>query len=474
MRINFVGPAYTARSLNVDAQRAVNCFLEYDNESPRAPVALHGTPGLLLKFTLGDAPVREAIVMGVYSYWVAGDSVYRVDTAYSATLLGTIRTTSGQVGMATNGTQVLIVDGDSGWIANATSLTEIGDVDFPDGVTRCTYQDGYFIVAGNSSQSFYINETAGDGTVWNGTDFASAEGSPDDTIGLISDHRELWLFGKTSAEVWINTGNVDFPFERSGNTFIEHGCAAAGTIAKLDNTVFWLGSDDRGGAMVWKADGYTPVRISTHAIEFAMQAYSTISDAFAYTYQQEGHAFYVLTFPTANATWCFDVSTGQWHQRAWRDPNTNTLNRHRSNCHVFFNNEHLVGDFETGEVYKLDLDTYSDNGDPILRLRATQCLDSGDGARMFYDDMQVDMEAGVGLNTGQGSAPLLMMRYSNDGGHTWSNIRTKSVGAIGQYGYRAKFGPTGAGRNRVWEISLTDPVKFCVIGAFARAMKGTG
>lgn len=472
MKIPFVGPAYAARSLNADAQRAVNCFVEMDNASPRAPVAMYGTPGLVSRVTLGSAVVRGMIRQGDYVYAVSGNTVYRIDSAYSATSLGTISSSGGRVGLASNGIETLIVDGFSGWIANGTTLTEIADADFPFGVTQATFQDGFFIVAGDGAQRFYINESPNAGTNWNGTDFSSAEGSPDNTIGLISDHRELWLFGSSSAEVWVNTGNSDFPFERSGNTFIEHGCASAFTIAKLDNTVFWLGEDDRGGAMVWRAQGYSPVRISTHALEFAMQGYETISDAFAYTYQLEGHSFYVLTFPTANATWFFDVSTGLWFQWAWRNPSDNTLNRHRSNCHAFFNGEHLVGDWETGVVYALDMDTFTDDGDPIPLIRATQCLDSQDGSRLFYEDVQIDMETGVGLATGQGSDPQVMLRYSNDGGHTWSNVKTKSLGAAGEYGRRVRFGPTGAGRNRVWEMSITDPVKRVVLGAFSRFTKG--
>jgi len=469
VKIAFVGPAYQARSLNADAQRAVNVYLEMDNASPRAPVALYGTPGTVLRFGFGDAPVRGCIVQGVYSYWVAGSSVYRVSTSYTATLLGTIGTATGEVGMASNGTEVLIVDGVGGWIATTSALTQIVDVDFPNGVRRCAFQDGYFIVTGDGSQKFYINESINSGTNWNGTEFASAEGSPDNTVGVISDHRELWLFGSGATEVWVNTGNADFPFERSGNTFIEHGCAAAGTVAKLDNTVFWLGQDDRGGLVVWRAQGYTPSRISTHAIEHAIQGYATFSDAFAYTYQQEGHAFYVLTFPTADKTWCFDVATGQWHERVWKEPNLNTLHRHRSNCHCYFDGKHLVGDFESGNVYEFDLDTNTDNGEAILRLRATQTLDAPGANRVFYEYLQVDMESGVGSVT---LDPQLMLRYSNDGGHTWSNIKTKGIGKSGEYGKRVRFGPSGAGRNRVWEISMTDDAKFAVLGAYCGFQAG--
>lgn len=472
-KLPLVGPSYQARSLNADTQRTLNCYVELDNASPRAPAALYGTPGTVRKLTFPTGPVRGAIKEGAYSWWVSGSTVYRVDADYATTALGTIDTDVGEVGIASNGGQLLVVDGVAGWLVDVPSatLTNISDPEFPNGVRRVAYQDGFFLVAGDGSGRFYINERPNDGSQWNGLDFASAEGSPDNTIGIISDHREVWLFGELSAEVWVNTGNADFPFQRSGNVFIEHGCAAAGTVAKADNTVFWLGADDKGSGVVWRADGYTPVRISTHALEKALGEYSTIADAFAFTYQQEGHIFYVLTFPAAGATWCYDAATQLWHERAWRNPDTGALLRWRPNCSVFAHGEHLVGDFENGNVYALDLDVYSDDGSPILRLRRTTANEAMQ-QRMFYAGLQIDMETGVGVASGQGEAPVLMLRYSNDGGHTWSGERTATVGKTGEYGARARFNRLGSGRNRVWEISMTDPVKFAVFGAVLDGQPG--
>lgn len=473
MKIPFVGPFNEARSVNVNAERAINCFLEYDQGSPRAPVALYGTPGSVLMLTLPTYPVRGCLQMGAYSYWVAGNTVYRVDNGFSYTTLGTISTSAGRVSMATNGTEVLIVDGAQGWLATASALTQVVDVDFPAGVRQAEYQDGYFIVTGDGTQSFYISETPNSGVDWNGTDFASAEGSPDNTIGIISNHRELWLFGGSSTEMWLNTGNASFPFERNGNAFIEHGCEASNTVAKMDNSVFWLGENLIGGAMVLRSQGYQPLRISSHALEHAMQNYDALDDAFAFTFQMEGHSFYALFFPSANASWLYDVATSQWTEWSYRNPATGSNGRHRANCHVYFAGEHLVGDFESGNIYALRLDAYDDNGDPMLFLRRTQCMDSPEGERNFYDAILIDMETGVGLATGQGSDPQIMLRYSNDGGHTWSNPKYKSIGATGEYGKQVKFGPTGAGRNRVWEISITDPVKRAVMGAKARLTRGS-
>jgi len=473
-KLPFVGPSYEARSLNANAQRTLNCYVELDNTSQRAPIALYGTPGTMRRLTFPTSPVRAGFKEGAYTWWVAGNVVYRVDADYQVLALGEIATYTGEVGLASNGGQVLLIDGANGWLidVNASTLAAITDPEFPHGVTRAAYQDSFFLVTGDGTGKFYINETPNDGSKWNGLDFASAEGSPDNTIAIISDHREVWLFGELTTEVWSNTGNADFPFMRSGNVFLEHGCAAAGTVAKADNTVFWLGADDKGAGIVWRADGYTPQRISTHAIERAIGAYARIDDAFAFTYQQEGHIFYVLTFPAAGATWCYDAATQLWHERAWRDPDNGQLTRWRPSCHVYANGEHLVGDFETGDVYALDLDACTDAGAPILRQRRTAAGEALQ-QRMFFSSLQVDMETGVGLDDGQGAAPLLMLRYSSDGGHTWSPERVATVGAAGQYGARAKFNRLGSGRNRVWEISMTDPVKFAVFGAVVDGEAGS-
>lgn len=458
MRIPFVGPTYQARSTDAVAERSLNCYLE-QNPSPGRDWALYGTPGLTLRVTLGTSPVRGAIRMGSLTYWVAGNTVYKLDTSYTATSLGTIGTSSGRVGMATNGTQVLIVDGASGWIATSTTLTEIADVDFPDGVTQCKCLDSYFLVVGDDSQQVYWNETPGSGSAWNGLDFASAEGAPDNIIGMEVDHRELWLFGTETTEIWVNTGDADAPFQRVGNAFIEQGTAAAWSPCKADNSVLWLGRGEQGEGVVFRAEGYAPVRISSHAMETAIRGYDTISDAYSFTYDLDGHVFYVLSFPTADATWFYDVATKQWFEWSWRDPETNLDHRHRSVCHVFNNRKHLVGDWETGKVYSLEPEVYTDNGDPIRFLRRTQTLPRG-----FYGELLIDMETGVANS--DCANPQIMLRYSNDGGHSWSNEKLRSIGAVGEYGKRVKFGPSGfSKRGRVWEISITDPVERAVFGA---------
>jgi hypothetical protein len=342
-----------------------------------------------------------------------------------------------------------------------------------------------------------------DGSSVDPLDFASAEGSPDGLVAVNVDHREAWLFGTDSVEVWYDVGGTDFPLQRIQGAFNEIGCVAAFSIAKLDNSLFWLGTDARGQGIVYKANGYTGQRVSTHAIEYAIAQYGNISDALAYTYQQEGHGFYVLTFPSANATWVYDAATQAWHERAGLV--NGQFTRHRSNCQCNFDGNTVVGDFENGNIYTFDLDVYADNGQEQKWLRSWRALPTGlnNLKRTAHHSLQLDAETGVGLNgltigenvylTTEDGNPLItennefilssigaiptqppqaMLRWSDDGGHTWSNEHWTSMGRIGEYGHRTiwrRLGMTLKLRDRVYEVSGTDPVKIAIVGAELQA-----
>lgn len=503
--VPFVGGSNTVRSVNAHCEQTLNCYVELDNGNPRAPVALYGTPGLRPIANMVSGVNRGAIEAGGSVYIVIGDTLYQLLSDLSVTTISTFGTSSGAVSMAVSKTHLLLVDGSAGYVMNLEGvqvLRTIIDVDFPNGVTQAAYIDGYFIVSAKAnSPAFWISDAVsdsmtvdfldmesgssmllesgsglliGDGAAWNGLDFGLASANPDAVIGMAVNHRELWLFGPSSIEVWLDTGNPTFPFERSNAAYIEYGCDSGWSIARLDNTLFWLGGDANGRRMVWRANGYTPQRISTHAVEFAMAGYSTVADAYALAYQQEGHSFYVLSFPTADKTWVYDVSTQLWHERAKRNPSTGALTRWPAAFHAMLNGISIVGDISSGYVYKLDMGYYFDGtSDPILRRRTTQTM-SQDQSRLFFHLLQVDMETGVGNS--DIAIPQLMLQYSNDGGHTWSNEATaplESAGATGEYGKRVRFRRLGSGRNRVWRISFTDPAKFAVFGAFVDATAGT-
>lgn len=471
----FVGASYTARSKTFDAQRCVNLYPEMSQSGPgpsKSVAALIGTPGLALWASLAGGGVRGLLRFNATTaIAVCGTNVYRLATTGAATLLGVISAGDGPVSMASNGAVVMLVTGQFGYFVDpaAGTVTPITDTDFL-GADRVDYLDGYFVFNRPGTGRFQITQLLG--TDIDGLDFATAEGSPDNLVSLIVDHRELWVFGESTTEVWFNSGNADFPLERIQGAFIEQGCAAKHSVAKMDNTVYWLTADDRGQGMVQRAQGYQPQRVSTHALEYAIAGYSRIDDAVASTYQQEGHSFYVLTFPTASKTWVYDASTNLWHERAWRNPADATLNRHRAQCHMAFAGENIVGDWEAGNLYRLDLDAYTDNGAFIPRVRSCHHL-AADYKWQFFHALQIDMEPGVGLPVGQGSDPQAMLRWSDDGGFTWSHELWASIGKIGERRTRVRWRRLGKSRDRVFEVTITDPVKVVIVGASAEVSAGS-
>jgi hypothetical protein len=536
LKTPILGGSYVARSINAADNRMVNLFAEAIPEGSGGKEAgfLLRCPGLRLLATVGDGPIRGLWVTNGIAYVVSGSEFYSLDTDWVSTLIGTVSGT-GPVSMADNGTQLFIACNPVSYIYNTSTAVfgQITDADFP-GAGSVGYLDGYFVFNEPDSQKFWVTSLL-DGTSIDPLDFASAEGYPDNVIALIVDHREIFLFGNNSVEVWYDAGTPDFPLARIQGAFMEVGCAAAYSVAKLDNSVFWLGSDARGRGIVYRANGYTPARISTNAVEYAIQSYGNITDAIAYTYQQDGHPFYVLIFPSAQATWVYDVSTQLWHERAGFE--NGDFTRHRSNCQMAFNSEVVVGDYEDGRLYAFDLDVYADDDQIQKWLRSWRALATGQNnlKRTAHHSLQLDAETGVGLNAypayagedlatesgdiivaefvqgylttqagdqlvteaNDGNEPLVtqvqpaedyngyaleteaytaapgydpqvMLRWSDDAGHTWSNEHWNSMGKIGTYGTRTiwrRLGMTEKIRDRVYEVSGTDPVKIAIMGA---------
>ena len=500
MKTPILGQAYVARSVNAADNRMVNLFPEAIPNEGKEAGFLNRAPGLRLTITVGDGPIRGLWSFNDYMYAVSGNSLFSIDSTYTSTLIGTVVGT-GPVSMADNGTQLFIAANGPSYIYNSVTLAygPITDPDFPGAVT-VSYLDGYFVFNEPNSQKIWVTELL-DGLSIDPLDFASAEGSPDGLIAVIVNNREAWLFGTNSIEVWYDAGAPDFPLARIQGASNEIGCAAPFSVAKLDNSVFWLGKDARGQGIVYRNNGYTGVRASNHSIEWQIQQYGNISDAIAYTYQQDGHSFYVLTFPSVQKTWVYDVPTQSWHERAgWLNGD---FIRYRPNCQVAFNSEIILGDYESGNLYAYDLDVYADNGQIQKWLRSWRPIPSGQNnlKRTAQHSLQLDCETGVGLNgidpnddvewffytssgnqlvttsgdlllfsppTVEGADPEVMLRWSDDGGHTWSNEHWASMGRIGQYGRRVfwrRLGMTMKLRDRVYEVSGTDPVKIVIVGA---------
>jgi hypothetical protein len=474
----FIGPSYTLRSVNVDCQRCVNLYPELNElgtGKEKEVAALVGTPGLSLLLTLPKSPVRGIYYSSTGKLYAVGqNTIYSISSAYVATSIGTLNSNSGPVSMADNGVHLAIVDGSTtgSLVTLATNVVTAipfpGDIDFETfaGVDQVTYQDGYFIFNHKTTGQFFISGILGsavaDDTTIDALDFSSSDGAPDPIVSILSVHRDLWIFNAKTTEVFFNSGNV-FPFDRIQGAFIEVGCAAAFSVAKMNNAVFWLGQDERGNGVVYMASGYQPQRISTSAVELAIQSYGTISDAVAFCYQENGHNFYCLNFSAANTTWVFDSSTSLWHERSYM--NNGTAQRHLANSHAFAYGIHVVGDYSSGNIYQMSSSVYTDNGAAIVRKRAAPHV-SQDMVRLFHTRLQLDLEPGVGLDgTGQGTDPQAILRFSNDGGHVWSNEKWTGIGKIGQTKNRAIWNRLGYARDRVYEITISDPNKIVLIGA---------
>jgi hypothetical protein len=290
------------------------------------------------------------------------------------------------------------------------------------------------------------------------------DGAADNLVSLIINNREAYLLGERTTEVWVDAGTFPFPFARLPGTSSQHGCAAPYSVVRLGTSFAWLSKDDRGQGYVYQMNGYVPQRISTYAVETAISSYAVVADARAYSYQQGGHEFYVLTFPSADVTWTYDETTKMWHKRAFRD-SLNVLHRDRGNCAAVFANKVVVGDWQNGQLYQLSLTTYTEaDGTAIWRMRRCPHLTS-DLKRVSHYELQLQFQPGVGLVTGQGSNPQAMLLWSDDGGSTWSNQHWTSVGVIGAYKNRAIWRRLGMARDRLYQVEVSDPVNFTIVSA---------
>jgi hypothetical protein len=418
------------------------------------PFNLINSPGLALFADLPTYPIKALHKIESRVFAVTPTKLYEIFINGTYNELGNV-SFLGRVSTADNGNQLVMVDGTKGYYydkitSNVLQIT--ADAFYP--ADTVTYQDGYFIFNRSNTGQFFLSGLLN--VTFDPLDFATAEGQPDNLVAVLSDHRELFMFGTDTIEVWYNSGASDFPLERNQGAFIEKGCAAPYSIAKQNNTIYFIGSD----LMVYQMSGYTPVRISSHAVEETLQGVD-LSDTFAYTYQEEGHLFYVLTITSSGLTWCYDISTRSWHKRS-----SYGIGRHRSNNAIFSNGKTLVGDFENGKIYQMVSNYYTDNETPIIREFTLPTVNNG---REFItiDSLEFDMGTGVGLVAGQGDDPELRVYFSKDGGNSYGqNFKVGYIGKIGNYLGRAKVNRFGAGRQFTFKIQISDPIPLDIGGAW--------
>ena len=423
----------------------------------KSPLALLQRPGLKSFATPGTGPIRGIHTMDGIPFVVSGTEVYTVGSGGDPILVGTLTGTD-RVDMADNGFEVAIVSENRGFIATTTSVTQITDVDFrtPSSVT---FQDSFFIFSEVNTAVMFRSEPL-DGFSYNGLDFSTAEYDSDDLRRVFSDGDELWAMGLNTLEFWYNDGVSAFSFTPTQGKVYETGCMARDTVKKIDNSIMWLGSDDRGGRVIWRGGGGAPQRISTHAVEKKMDEATDPEGAYAFTFTIEGHAFYIITFPDL-ITFSYSASTQQWLEWQTWDQNdwspigfTNAFNKR------------LVGDRRSNKIYELDLNTFDDDGVQFAKEGISQPLSTEDQSLAAHSFFRLDVDSGTGDDA------IVFLSWADEDGTIFNNPKARTMGATGQTRQRVFWRRLGLSRSRVYKFRTTENIKFVVKGAFLGAKKG--
>lgn len=454
--IPFVGPSYQLATRQASAQRAVNLYLQQMETPSKAGVIMRAVPGLVAFCSLGFE-VRGCIEARGRCFVVAGAALYEIDGDGTATNLGTLLTASGSVGIAWGTTQLVIVDGPNGYVLalGTNAFSQITDTDWP-GSDRVDYIDGFFIFKEPATQRFYVSAIDDAGNI-DALDFASAESTPDVITAHIVVNQRIYLLGQVTTEVWYNAGAADFPFARSNGETVDVGCIATWSVVKADASLLWVGRDLNGSGIVYKASGGPPQRISTVAVEEALQASSDLSQAVCYVYQDHGQTFYAINAPGLASTWVYEIASNAWHERC--DLNAEgQLIAHRATHHVYALGLHLVGDAE-GDVYRMDRDTNTFDGDARVCERISPNEAAPLRERVVHHEFVLDCVTGEAAS----GTPLVELSWSDDGGATYGNPVTQSAGALGNRYQRLVWRRLGMARDRVWRLRFSADAPFAIV-----------
>lgn len=476
----FCGGTYQSQSPLIDAEDCINYYPER-SESPGAkvPIALLHTPGKKRFLSLPEGGVYSLFVVNGRAF-AAGSNLYELFADGTYVVRGSLglqpqRPTQ----MASNEGQLLALNNGNLFILTlATNVfAPVNMAQFNGPVDQVGFADGYFIATLQNSHTFQQSNLE-DGTVWDGLNIATVSLFPDNFTSMICDHRQPMFFSGKKSVIYYNSG-AGFPvFIPIQDSFFEFGAGAGFATTLLDNTVFWLGQDERGWMIGYRLAGTVPQRISTHAVELAWQRYRNPSAAIAYAYQEEGHAFWVIRFPGERFSWCYDVASGFWHKRAFFNSVAGTYESDHSQCHVFAFGKHLVGDWASGNIYEQSNQFLTDDGDAIRRERVSTTL-AKDNKRIYYSEFELGVETGQTPasplldGNGQPRPAQAILQWSNDAARTWSNEYLLNCGLPGEFRVRARKTQLGEGRQRTWKIVTTDPVPWRIYDAFVSITPST-
>jgi hypothetical protein len=455
------GVGNKGKSPNVSSQERVNLFVEVQDDPESNGLVMYPMPGLTTFVNFGANPCRGLYVQGERFFAVNSDMLWEIAADGTLTNRGTLLTTGGRVDMSDNGAQLLIVDGTNGYILTlATNVfAQITDADFP-ASTTCGFFNSYFVVQETDTARFYISAT-NDGFTWDALDFAAAESDPDNLVRVKAFGGQIVLFGTKTTEFWGDSGAADFPFARIGASAVQWGLAARWSLCEFMGTLVFLGKNQLGAVQAFVLTGNQAQAISNPQIDYILSTYTAVSDATGISYMVAGHPFYQLNFPTPGETWIFDGLTKEWHRGRY-----GASGRSRGEVQANFLNRSYVSDWQNGKVYLLDQDNYTDDGQYIQRQFVSRHNKAGQLLRI--PQLWMEMESGVGLVSGQGSNPVILLEISKDGGHTWSQPHPASLGAIGEYKKRAIWNRLGQARDWLFRFTVTDPVKTVFVAAWAK------
>lgn len=455
------------RTLRAASERHVNYMLkktEPGNE--KAGFYREQVPGLTELANLG-AEIRGGWWTGSRLFIAAGSGLYEVFSGWTSLLLGTMNTSTGLVDMAQGLLSLVVVDGPNGYVLTLADNTfaRITDADFY-GSETVSFLDGKFQFVRPDTQQWYWSDGIDDAATYDALGFESAESAPDDLVGHIVDHREIWLGGTKGFEVWFSAPSGDQVYARNNGATIEVGLAAAHTLKQVDNSVMWVGQDRNGQGIVWLAGGpagYTPTRASSNELEDALALIDDLSEAYAWVYQDAGQTFYVLQVPGCSTSWVWDASTRKWHERA--EHVAGALGLWRADVFVSAFGKKIVGDSD-GKLYEIDPYEYTFDGDVIYREWTSPHAAVPSNNFVFFDALSLDITAG---ETASGADPQIEMRYSDDGGNNWGAWMARSTGQLGEFDEHVKWVGLGRSRARVWQFRCTDDAKVSIINMAVKA-----
>jgi hypothetical protein len=477
--IHFAVQSYRHDVLPVSAQRLLNMYSEAQPQGAKSQVAVRGCPGITTFATAGAGPVRGFHLLGGVLYAVSGTALYSITNAAApvVTNVGSAVTGSGIVSMDDNGTELVVVNGTNGNIYDTSAgFRLITDADF-NSANTVAYIDSRFMFDWASTAKFFISDSL-DGTAYDPLAFATKESKSNDVLAVVNVKQMAYILGDgPNSEVWAGNGAANFPFQRLPGGTVDRGIIGAHAHTQEDQALFIVG-DDR---MAYRVGGVQLQRISTHAIEGTWKGYTAVSDCFGLTYTYKGHKFVVFTFPSQEvalgdtASWAYDISTQLWHERLSYDTNGTPLGRWRGNCAIEAYGKVLIGDAFSGKIGYLDPTVHTEFDDPMYASATSSPYHAGDRP-LFHSDLTVDMETGVGIDSGQGSDPQIMLDISDDGGQTFgSNQPWAAMGAQGAYKTWVRWhrlGRTERGGTRVYRVTVSDPVKRTIVGAHSNMKAG--